>query len=179
MAIRNLTNDFDERYLVWLCGLVVNNEYQERLHASRRMIDGLFEEPFFDFVPNDDNRAAEGRGLRDRYQNETAQQINRRLYMSQCTLLEMLVGLAHRYAWEIVGLDETVEENIPSCFWTMIDNLELNPTHKNLGRLSVFNKREYKADGSGGLFPLANPKEDQREVELWFQMMAYIMENED
>jgi len=170
-------NDLDERYLVWLCGLINSREYEERLHASKRMFDGLFEEPFFDYIPNDDNRAAEGRGLRDRYTRETAQQINRRLYMGSCTLLEMLVALAHRYAWEVVGLDETVEENVPPSFWTMIDNLELNPTHKNLGRLSIFNKREYERNGKGGLFPLHRPEHDQREIEIWYQLMAYLREN--
>lgn len=179
MTIRNLVNDLDERYLVWLCGLVVNREYEERLHASKRMFDGLFEEPFFDYIPNDDNRAAEGRGLRDRYQNETAYQINRRLYMGPCSMLEMLLALAHRYAWEIVALDQTVEENIPQCFWEMIDNLKLNPTHKNLGRLSVLNKREYKFNGEGGLFPLQNARKDQREIEIWYQLMAYVIENYD
>lgn len=175
--IRNLVNDEDERYLVWLCGLINSREFEERLHDSNPMIDGLFFEPFFDYIPNDDNRAAEGRGLRDRYQNESARQLTRRLYMGPCSMLEMIIALAHRFAWEIVGLEETVEENIPNCFWTMIDNLALNATHKNLGRLQILNKREYKADGNGGLFPLRNPKEDQREVEIWYQLMAYLNEN--
>lgn len=177
--IRNLVNDEDERYLVWLCGLINNREYEERLHASKQMFDGLFFEPFVDWVPNDDNRAAEGRGLRDRYQNESARQISRRLYMGSCSLLEMIIALAHRYAWEIVGLDETVEENIPPCFWRMIDNLKLNPIHKNLGRLSVLNKREYDFNGEGGLFPLQNPKMDQRTVELWYQLNTYVIENHE
>lgn len=175
--IRNLVNDEDERYLVWLCGLINSQKYEERLHSSKQMIDGLFEEPFFDYIPNDDNRAAEGRGLRDRYQRETARQINRRLYMGPCTMLEMMVALAHRFAWEIVGLDETVEENIPPCFWEMVDNLKLNPTHKNLGRLSVLNKREYTSVGEGGLFPLKDINYDQRETEIWYQLMAYLREN--
>lgn len=176
--IRNLTNDWDEKYLVWLVGLVVDKETEERAHASKYMFDGLFEEPFFDYIPNDDNRAAEGRGLRDRYTRETGNQLNRRLYMGPCSLLEMIIALAHRFAWEVVSLDETVEQNIPPCFWEMIDNLKLNPEHKNMGRLSVLNKREYSSNGEGGLFPLRQPPTDQRETEIWYQLQAYVIEND-
>jgi len=177
MTIRNLINDLDERYFVWLCGLVVNHETEERLHASQEMMRGLFYEPFIDWVPNDDNRAAEGCGLRDRYTIETGNQLNRRLDMGQCSMLEMLVALAERFAWQVASLDETVEENIPPCFWVLVDNLKLNPAQKNLGKLAVLNKRTYAYNGTGGLFPLRHPKEDQRNVEIWYQMMAYLIEN--
>ena len=36
--------------------------------------------------------------------------------------------------------------------------------------------REYHPDGDGGLFPLMNPREDQRGVEIWYQMSAYLLE---
>lgn len=39
------------------------------------------------------------------------------------------------------------------------------------------NSRYYKSDGFGGLFPLSNPMGDQRYVEVWYQMMAYLAEN--
>jgi len=177
--IQNLTsrNDSDELYLVWLCGFVVNHEYEERLHRSKDMFDGLFSEPFVAWIPNDDNRAAEGQGLRDRYKNETHKDVSRRLYFSGCSILEMMIALAHRFAWEIVSLDETVEELVPGCFWTMVDNLELLPNSSNYKKLAVLNKREYFPSGKGGLFPLENVREDQTKVEIWYQMQAYVMEN--
>jgi hypothetical protein len=36
--------------------------------------------------------------------------------------------------------------------------------------------RGYDENGNGGLFPLKNPKEDQRKVEVWMQLNAYIIE---
>jgi hypothetical protein len=36
--------------------------------------------------------------------------------------------------------------------------------------------REYDPDGRGGLFPLDGTHANQREVELWYQMQAYIIE---
>ena len=38
--------------------------------------------------------------------------------------------------------------------------------------------RTYNYDGSGGLFPLREPVGDQRDVELWYQLCAYLIENE-
>jgi len=37
--------------------------------------------------------------------------------------------------------------------------------------------RDYDADGNGGLFPLKNPKKDQRRIEIYYQMNAYVLEN--
>ena len=36
--------------------------------------------------------------------------------------------------------------------------------------------RTYDSNGYGGLFPLRNPREDQRKVELWYQLNAYLLE---
>ena len=39
-------------------------------------------------------------------------------------------------------------------------------------------KREYKEDGSdGGMFPLKHPRSNQRNEQIWNQLMAYLMEN--
>ena len=43
-------------------------------------------------------------------------------------------------------------------------------------RVDVFLDRAYSPDGTGGLFPLHEPDEDQRQVELWYQMSAYLLE---
>lgn len=171
-----MVNESSNRYFVWLCSLIVNSEFEARLHDSETMLRGLFDEPFIDWIPNDDNRAAEGHGLRDKYIDETGNELSKELYFSNCSLLEMLVALAQRFAWEIVGIDESLEELVPSCFWVMIDNLELNPHSENHKKLAVLNKREYSYTGRGGLFPLVNTKEDQRNVEIWYQMQEYIQE---
>ena len=75
-------------------------------------------------------------------------------------------------------------------FWLFINNLKLqkyvnneeDTTRKkkfNWIVLNKFAKREYQADGKGGLFPLNSPDSDQRNVEIWYQMMDYIGENYD
>lgn len=42
--------------------------------------------------------------------------------------------------------------------------------------LECLNWRRYSTDGSGGLFPLSRPAEDQRQVEIWLQMNAWLIE---
>ena len=41
------------------------------------------------------------------------------------------------------------------------------------------NGRMFSRDGSGGLFPLRRFDRDQRSVEIWYQMQAWLMENSD
>ena len=44
--------------------------------------------------------------------------------------------------------------------------------------LTKFMRREYDASGLGGLFALRYPKEDMRDIEIWYQMMSYLEEDE-
>jgi hypothetical protein len=39
-------------------------------------------------------------------------------------------------------------------------------------------ERRYSYSGDGGLFPLDYPEEDQRGIEIWYQMSAYLAERE-
>ncbi len=36
--------------------------------------------------------------------------------------------------------------------------------------------RTYDSTGYGGLFPLDDPKEDQRKVEIWYEFCAWVEE---
>jgi hypothetical protein len=37
--------------------------------------------------------------------------------------------------------------------------------------------RTYRRNGAGGLFPLKRTREDQRQVEIWYQLCAYLLED--
>jgi hypothetical protein len=43
--------------------------------------------------------------------------------------------------------------------------------------LHKLNNRTYSKLGKGGLFPLRSSAYDQRKVELWYQMAAFMTEN--
>ena len=177
---QTLTNDVDERYLLWLCSLVVNHGRDRRLHRSEKMLRSLFYEPFYHFVPNDDNRASEGQALRDTYLSDTKlpkRKMDRHSYFRPCSVLEMMIALSERMAFQIFNPMKESEPDTPGCFWEIVDNLKLKPNQSNAAIIYKLNKREYMESGLGGMFPLNDHREDQRTIEIWYQMMAYLNEN--
>jgi hypothetical protein len=77
--------------------------------------------------------------------------------------------------------------DIDDCFWDIVNNLHLEKYTDNnytrssekqvATRIDRFINRTYRPNGQGGLFPLIKPHEDQTKVEIWYQMSAYLMEN--
>ena len=176
MSIRKPTN-VDERYLLWLCGLIVSHGRDRRLHRSEKMLRSLFYESFHHFVPNDDNRASEGQGLRDKFMNDKEMKLDRQSYLRPCSVLEMMIALSERMAFQLFNPMKMSDPDITGCFWEIIDNLNLKPNQSNAAIIHKLNNREYMKSGLGGMFPLEDPREDQRAIEIWYQMMAYINEN--
>ena len=92
-------------------------------------------------------------------------------------MLEMLIGLSRRLSFE-------VERRPKWWFWHLLKNIGLENysddvpfTQQEVDEtLDAVIWRTYSPSGDGGLFPLDNPPTDQREVELWFQLNAYLLE---
>jgi len=168
----------DERYLAWLCGLIKDNSGRtSKIFRSEKMIRNLFDESFHYFVPNDDNRASDGTALRDEYMDETGRTLVRYFYFRPCSVLEMLIALSERMAFEIFNPMKEPDPDRSGCFWEIIDNLKLKPNQSNTAIIHRLNCREYMESGLNGMFPLEDHREDQRAVEIWYQMMAYLNEN--
>jgi hypothetical protein len=101
----------------------------------------------------------------------------------ECSVLEMLIALSRWLFFET----DTGEPR--DWFWHMIENLGLtadrcnDKIYDNLLREeidSTLNRlimRTYSPSGQGGLFPLSHERQDQRHVELWYQLNAYLLEN--
>ncbi len=134
-------------------------------------------------VPNDDNRAQDGLMLRSRFEYETSIKLPD---LGECRILEFLIALAIRLNESIYDHENPNLEAY--WFWILIGSLELDEyddsydftlIHGEIQDIFMrLNKREYDSDGgNGGLFPLADPVQDQRGVEVWYQMMAYLQEN--
>lgn len=166
----------DDRYFEFLCDFV--GDYEDRTELLR----DLHGVKFYSLIPNDENRGRDGEMLRDIFLDDEGQHA---LYFSDFrppSLLETLVGLSIRIEFET---SQSVWERSPGqWFWILIDNLGLSDsTNDNYDREKVIScasdllERRYGRDGNGGLFPLKKPKKDQRRVELWYQMSAYIQEN--
>ncbi len=171
----------DERYFDWLYSQVCSVETQRPSKSYRNLLDILYTKEFVWLVPNDDNRVEDGKDLRYEFFESEGITIKTRdtHWLSLgCSMLEMLVALSRRISFE-AGDEPRV------WFWHMLTNIELD--HLN-DRKRISNEdvegvldrviwRTYNYNGGGGLFPLRYPEEDQRKVELWYQISSYIFEH--
>lgn len=169
-----MNDALDDQYLDWLYALVGLQD--ENIH-HRSLMYALFTKEFVMLVPNDDNRCSDGIALRKEFvrSGRMIRPTNHWMNLG-CSVLEMLIGVARHLSF---SEDGTVGE----WFWHLIENMGLTRYNDNRFHERRVNEiierlvwRQYSYDGRGGLFPLREPQEDQRRVELWFQMEAYILE---
>ena len=173
----------NDPYFTWLCrkvwiekGKMQYFRLAECLHMTAFTPHGM---------EMDRNRAMDGMQLRVIFmQNHgpVGSSVNR----GPCTMLEMLVELARKMSFIMEDVDNP--HRTAECFWRMIRNLGLiqlrdldfdenDGTYKVAAALKRVNDRTYDRNGLGGLFPLNRPQEDQRQVEIWYQMHAWLIEN--
>jgi hypothetical protein len=92
----------------------------------------------------------------------------------------MLIGLSRRLAFETDHGDDGA-----SWFWHLINNLGLlGYTDGSKFRPEDVDDvtsrviwRTYDQSGHGGLFPLQHTNNDQRRVEIWYQLSEYLLQN--
>lgn len=188
IASLNFLQHIRGEYFQWLCEKVLINKGDDSYYI---LANTLHHKEFTQFVPNDENRAADGVELRKDYaREETSNDLEEHAVLDilsgPCTMFEMLIALAERISFI---LSETRESDTTAeRFWEMIDNIDLGGMTDALyferggstkvGRtIEMVLNRTYDKRGRGGLFPLKRCKEDQRRVELWYQMSAYLEEN--
>ena len=166
----------DELYFRWLYSQVADPEVINPYATHWRLLRVLYTKEFLWHVPNDDNRIQDGKDLRFEFAGD--QRIDEGWLDLPCSMLEILIALARKLAFEADGRPA-------GWFWTMMTNVDLTQysdrrrfsdemIHEVLDRI-IF--RSYNYSGEGGLFPLKEADRDQREVELWYQMCAYVLEN--
>lgn len=170
----------DARYLDWLYKNIGPVQNRNPATSYWLLAVSLYRKEFTWTVPNDDNRVEDGRELRELFLEDAGLEGDQ-LWMDEgCSMLEMLVALSRRLAFE------TSEDSF-GWFWVLCDNIGLRPfvdetftEDYNVDVDLILDRvilRTYNRDGRGGLFPLRNSHTDQRKVEIWYQMAAYLMEN--
>jgi hypothetical protein len=178
----HIERNLGERYFDWL---YEETQLESVAPQSMKILcDHMHRISFHATVAYDDNRVADGKSLRLdflrilRGKPEEAD-LNDFLYPDP-TILEVLLALTRRCVnW--AGRDQGF------WFWLFLENLELSTYSDSVydfkdtryidRKLMKFNNRRYNANGKGGLFPLKAPDNDQRQVELWYQLAAYLTEN--
>lgn len=176
-------------YFQWLCEMVHADSMEKSYYI---LCNILFHCPFVAKNPRDINRQIDGTQLRQDYIAEIEMLYNTEIDNASifieniCSVFEMVIALAKRMNDELMT-ENTKEDKTYKYFWEIIDNLGLtdcddsridngNAYPKISTCLENLNNRKYKKDGSGGMFPLKCPEKDQRKVEIWYQMQAYINE---
>jgi len=175
-----MTQQVEKQYFDWLIS-------QINVQGTRSFYDlfgVLFNFEFVWTVPHDHNRLQDGLDLRTEFLNEHSHIPRRevRKFFSTtekgATVLEVLVALSRRLAFTAGGRPG-------DWAWTLLTNLRLNkmtdPFTEQKARkvqniIETLIWRQYREDGLGGFFPLNWPEEDQRNVEIWYQMQKYVNE---
>lgn len=176
-----MSDTIKKDYFLWLCELV-DLKSKDELGGYYFLIKALFNKEFYWTICKDENRAEEGKDLRTIFSDDCGLENIPDEINGPCTVLEMMIGLAKRWNSEVSLTDE--EDNSSVYFWEMISNLGLEGcTDDNFypefvrEKLDIFIDRDYSDDGKGSLFPLERSKESQKDIELWYQLQNYLIEN--
>lgn len=180
-------------YFMYLCNMVNmnngNNEFD--VYDSNRtffmLANKLFNTKFKFLIPMDENRLKDGGNLRYWY-GLLGSNFNsyEGLDDGKVSVLEVLIALADRVDRDIMQGIEPVDRSV-KWFWLFLNNLgiahytDIGWNYKSeveVGTiLDNWMMRNFDFAGNGSPFPLKNPVEDQRNVEIWNQVQYYIQEN--
>lgn len=186
----------DDYYYSWLCSFILDSSY------SSEILDYLYNTNFQYKLLLDNNRSSDVYYLREKYYVENKELFydigigsNDPFWTKQSSVLEVILSLVMHMSDNLdTSFAEKSERNLISkLFIELVDNLcfydkvgDLLPTDFYInGIVDEFNieskvlnwmNRKYEYNGKGGLFPLSDAKEDQRKLELWYQMHQYMDE---
>lgn len=173
----------DHLYIEWLysnyIGAVSNRNPK---NGYLKLTKQLYSMPFTWVVPDDANRAERGKELRQDFIREcNIEDIEINWLQIDCSVLEMLVSLACRASFESWG-------EPGDWFWKFMQNLGLDGYNDAVYSNAIMREvdavvrrwldREYEQNGDGGLFPRRNAVQDQRHVNIWYQLQGYLLEGD-
>lgn len=170
-------------YLEWLyrnfVGSVTNRNPTSSFWGLTKQ---LYKTPYSWIVHDDKHRGEDGKELRREFINGSdMQDIEVNWLQEKCSVLEMLIGLACRAAFD-------TNEEPGDWLWKFLTNLELQSYSDRVYSADVMGEvdaiiqrllnRTYEKNGAGGLFPLNHARQDQTHIKIWYQLQAYLLEGE-
>lgn len=170
---------YDE-YFEWLLGLLGVDELENCKYL--KTLAHLYTKEFTWTIPTDKNRAVDGIALRRIFLDEFRNIPEENFIDAPCTLLEMMVALAHRCEENIMW-NPDIGDRTGDWFWMMFSNLGLDSKddeHYDHDEVDyILNRlldRTYAKNGLGGLFYIPNTTRDLRKAEIWYQLSWYLVE---
>jgi hypothetical protein len=164
----------EELYFNWLCAKVLERSHNRNYYD---LLEILHRTEFVWVVPADEHRADDRIELRQDFIRETGAEKEPEWWSQPCSVLELFISFAKRASFQ-------TDDPVKHWFWEFLGNLKLDEFRRVSGSdfykvediLYNFIWRLYEPNGYGGLFPLEEPKADQRQVEIWYQFCAYVLE---
>lgn len=176
-----MTEPIESTYFNWLCAKVMMLENPTPSLTFWKLLRELHNTEFVWLVPNDDNRVQDGLDLRPEFLTQASLERDEDFLHTACSVFEMLIAFARRIEFD-------TDEPLQDLFWMFVENLGLKEFNDAVfddvdpfvisDILTNFIWRTYEPDGRGGMFPLHEPKRDQRKVEIWYQYCDYAMEQD-
>jgi hypothetical protein len=180
---RQVNRVIQDAYFAWLYDLVFD-VWDVNSDESFTAVSALMHQVIFTpLVPYDENRIADAARLRNNFHQHAGELGPAELHdlmMPDASVFEVLIALAD-------SADFMVPLTRKVWFRIFLENLKLDRYTDQYCRsrstwtiertINVFNNRAYQASGRGGIFPLRRAPQDQRKVELWYQMGAYMTDN--
>lgn len=177
-------------YIKWLFALISEGDYNGSAKEHAFVLQQMFSREFYWVHPNDENRASDGKALRERYSDVYNGQYSSENVLEAldgpCSVLEMMIALASRMKdCAIFDVDDCCHTS--ECFWIMMDHLGLiDQTNKRWDPewcdriIDIFLDRKYSRFGYGSLF-IWKPHNDKDEtdfrgMEIWYQMQRYCID---
>lgn len=170
-------------YILWMMRNVTTKEYHSNHY--KKLFKKLYDRQFRVINSFDENRVMDGEALRYQFGDEYGYEqplIAEALDNRPCSVLELMVALAYRMENQF-AYDPKCGDRTGTWFWEMVKSLGLiNEADDNFNdafvsyALDRFISLDYKPNGEGGLFTIRHPDKDYRQIQIWYQMCAYLNE---
>lgn len=176
-------------YYDWLCNLIDTDT--DICMPHKKLLSGLHTMQFYSCNNMDNNRAADGMGLRRMFINENKNDPEfvyefMSVYISRpCSVLEFMIALAMKCG---NGLYAHLDQEYPVALWfwkVFCKNLGYDRMHDdNFSQKKFYDRtvgcmsREYNSDGTGGsMFPIRGyTVSDMRTLDIWQQLNRWVRE---
>ena len=177
----NNEGTLNDLYLEWLYKNFVGSVTARNPNSTYwNLTKQLYKTRYVWVIHDDKNRGEDGKELRREFINACdIEDVEVNWLQEECSVLEMLIGLACRASFETGG-------EPGDWLWRFLNNLDLHSYNDRIYNTIVMGEvdaiinrlldRSYARNGVGGIFPLKHARQDQTQVNIWYQLQAYLLE---